>query len=344
MAINSPTTFIIGAGASAEFGLPVGIRLKQEIAEIMGQQDPRKLRLFNLIENSTNRWLGLKTKKSKLKLSDKGKAISELLKSSNDTTIDNFLHQNQEDEILEKLIKISISLIILMAEHESILNGPKPQFLSDNWLSKLIDIMHSGIGKDKSLLHKKVNFIIFNYDRCVEKLFFEKFRKIFQINENDAMNIISNFRIYRPYGSLGNIFKINIDNYLPFAADINPENLINGAKRIITYHENISHLNNSTEIRNLINSSESIYFLGFSYNIENMNLLHTIEDLRQRLPRNIYGTAYNIHPENHEMISNGIKLAMLNPQFFNASQQRVIIASQSSTCSEFIDQYRYHIV
>ncbi len=125
------------------------------------------------------------------------------------TSIDNFLDQNKEDPNLVNFLKMVIAYAIAEAEQKSKLsgNGKVEEIIhntSDYFLHDFMNIAVRGhqkgnIGDSLSNL----TFVIFNYDRCVERYLdhWMKFKFGFQF---DWQKIAPKF--IHVYGSLGDYF------------------------------------------------------------------------------------------------------------------------------------------
>ena len=176
------TLFILGAGSSAEVGLPVGeglkaaiakgidIRFKDGVNQISGDRqimqairDHANLRAATDLTydaNNTNPYL---YKAWQLK-----DALPHAL------SIDNLLDAHKGDEMAEACGKFGIARSILQAERRSRLfiddRGAKLDFsaLGNTWFAAFVKMLTENVSKcDVEHIFHDVSVINFNYDRCL---------------------------------------------------------------------------------------------------------------------------------------------------------------------------------
>jgi len=148
--IRTPTVFVLGAGASAEYGLPLGSDLVQLIVDAVGETGVlrKPLSICGVLE-------------SKLEI------FAEKLHRANLVSIDAFLEKNSPEFV--GIGKLCIGLSILFREQDAkrkLLESPP----SDHWLKYVWNIMRAETNA-ASFSENKVIFVTFNYDRLVEHYF-----------------------------------------------------------------------------------------------------------------------------------------------------------------------------
>ncbi len=178
---SGKTVFIIGAGASAEVGLPTGFQLKNKIAELLtfifpGGSSPSSgdLCIYEAIKRHVRaRGINLNEVNDHLRAAQHiSKALPQAI------SIDNLMDSLNGDEFIELVGKLAIARSILMAEQESKLYIIKQNVLKDRlrlrelestWYGSFFKLLFENCRKvDIADRLKSVVFIVFNYDRCLE--------------------------------------------------------------------------------------------------------------------------------------------------------------------------------
>jgi len=121
---NRRNVFVVGAGASREFGLPTGAELLDHLSAISGMDFERRINGNPHIYNSFIHLLSdyNADREAKADFND----ILTILKFINRNchiapSIDNFIHTHNENDLLVKISKLLICIAILEAESESTL-------------------------------------------------------------------------------------------------------------------------------------------------------------------------------------------------------------------------------
>jgi hypothetical protein len=173
---RTQTLFIIGAGASAELGLPVGRALAQTIAAKMDIRFEFGLKHIgggdlDLYQNITQQ------RRDRIdEFQNAGWLIRDGVGLA--ASIDDFLDQHRTNEVANLYGKAAIVKSILEAERKSRLyfdrfGGSKTDLnvanLTNTWLVKFVHMLGRNVPKENVReIFDPVSFIVFNYDRCVE--------------------------------------------------------------------------------------------------------------------------------------------------------------------------------
>lgn len=287
------TLFVVGAGASADFGLPVGSELQTEIANFL-RPDPSTEGFgrdidFALSELSS---LGLPYNK----LFDTLNWISRTLPLAR--SIDSFLEtQSERGGAISFLGKYAITTLIARGEASSSLCTPnknrRPDFqkLADTWLGQLWPLINKGGAAridEKGL--DDFAFLTFNYDRCIEQFLFHAFHDFYRLPEHQAVEFVERVSIHHIYGRLRG--GLPGQDGLPFGyADVTQQRL-EAARNIKTYSEQLD----DTEIKrigDMCREAERIIFLGFSFAPMNTELIGNAFQGSGALKK-VLGTAYRM--------------------------------------------------
>jgi hypothetical protein len=160
------TLFVIGAGASNEFDIPVGKDLATNISRKMDlRREDGDTSLYEHMKQSQDPKDNDKWQYAAFKIRD----ALPLCRS-----IDDFLDIHRSDEFKIAYGKAAIVKTILEAENKSSLyfNPQSHQTIAFNdnaetWLVKFMAVL-SQERRDVEKIFENVAFIVFNYDRCLE--------------------------------------------------------------------------------------------------------------------------------------------------------------------------------
>lgn len=292
------TVFVLGAGASDEFDMPLGVDLKKTIAnklnfewfDINGPSNPLADKLLSEAIHKANG-------------SVSAKMTGQFFEAINTyNTIDEFLASDPDNKDFQLCGKLAIVKSILDAEADSRLavkesyNGNREvdyNFLEDNkngtFLGSLVRQLRSEIKKgDFDKLFQNVSFINFNYDRCLERGLELGLSKAFpfdDVPEGEFKKWVKTATILRPYGCVGSYWQGD-ENYVPFGGgefstkNDRLEQLIELVDGIKTFSENESQMDNADLIKEEMFTAKKIVFLGFHFYSPNMKLLSPGLDFR----------------------------------------------------------------
>lgn len=287
------TLFVVGAGASADFGLPVGSALQRQIVKflrpdkhsenfgrdlefVMNEIQARGLRYENLF--ATLEWM------------------SDNLPMAR--SIDSFLEtQGNDGDAISFLGKYAIATLISRGEAASPLFLPrkdsKPNFdaIVETWLGQLwLLINKGGAAKVDEKGLDDYAFLTFNYDRCIELFLYRTFSSFFRMSHHTAQEFVERVSIRHVYGSLGDA--LGDSRGLPFGYTELAEERVESVGNIKTYSEQLAD-EEVQKIGAMFDWAEAIVFVGFSFAPMNTKLLQASFRGDESL-RKIYGTSYQM--------------------------------------------------
>ncbi|MBA2399599.1 MAG: hypothetical protein H0V72_13025 [Bradyrhizobium sp.] len=272
---NRKTLFIVGAGAGADFKLPVGPELARDIAQrtklgidhgrltkatadmdlalsFFERQDRRDhdyVAAFNLIQNGI------------------------LLANS----IDDFLNIHEADQGAVNVGKAAIVRSIIAAERDSHLwvdpsnmyNKMDLERIVGSWLVKFMQVLGPGRkAAEVDNVLDDVSFIGFNYDRCIEQFLTHALSHLYGVPRAKATEIVNRANIIHPYGWVGPFERV------PFGGQEHGRfDYLTLGQGVKTYTEQIEEESVITKMQTAIRDSRCIVFLGFAYHKQNMALL-----------------------------------------------------------------------
>ncbi|MCB1562999.1 MAG: hypothetical protein KDJ75_05430 [Alphaproteobacteria bacterium] len=350
---NQKTLFIIGAGASEEVGLPIGSKLKEIIANKVnikfenpfGQQlvsgDHRILsavRKYVAQQQEVNQGYQETFVRT-------GNYIHSAIGRS--PSIDYFLSSNADKPEVQLLGKLGIVHSILEAERSSPLyadhresHDPKPKLdrILNTWYNKLFMKLSNGHGRTdfQKKLHN-VDFIVFNYDRCVEHYFLHTVRNLYDLDQNQAVKLLEPLNIIHPYGTVGDLPWQHSNNQVAFGDDtVTAERLLGLSNKVATFMEQIVDQKIISRMQKLVENANTIIFLGFGFHDMNMTLLQPQDSHRVK---NVYASAFNESKPSQDDIRDSIlNLLKANDNVLLPSDDPTIHIYDKK-CTNLFDEY-----
>jgi len=266
--LNSKTVFILGAGASSEVDFPLGSELKKIIvskldleADYNGNVTRGEKKIFRHLNSKYPRRIN--EFYAFCRQISKGIVLSD--------SIDDFIDDHKHDERVAICGKLAIAYSILEAENcsklsfNSIDNSINFLFVEDTWYAKFYSLLKKNITKDNiDNIFNNVTVINFNYDRSLEHYLINAISQNYLIEKVQAQNIVSKLICYHPYGSIDHSVEFGSDKSLDF------DNIMSNLK---TYTQQVEDVEGLTKVKQAIQDSEVIIFLGMAYHKNNMDLL-----------------------------------------------------------------------
>lgn len=274
--IVKKTAFIIGAGASRDFGLPTGLELREEIiASKVNAGYFANLCIDNLTDHSYS-------------------SFCDHFRNSGINSIDLFLKFNP-NFINEG--KFAIAYTIKNRER-----GIAENIYKNSWIQLIYNKMIQGINEfnETWLINDNKNyFCTFNYDRILEHLFCNYLYNTFYQN----LDVIQCMKNTKKQGLL-NFFDINIDHVYGLIGGIDENSFENGSDESLQYHYKQIMLIKEREsdvshIINKIDTCERIFFLGYGFNDENNEILKLYKFKNKK---EMYATGYGLFEEERNEI------------------------------------------
>lgn len=266
--ITQPTVFVVGAGASQPYGLPLGGELKENILRRYNRDDPRA----NILTNTTPFVQG------------QINTFVDALRFSGLSSVDAFLERRTE---FMEIGKAAMGIELLHGEVHDTLWAT-----SNNWLSYLYGQM---IGNSlEEFANNKVAFITFNYDRCIEHFLFISLKNSFGKSNEETAAIANKIKVVHLHGRLGHLPWQQGKNAIAFG-----DNQIDLRKmQIVTSEIKVVHEDHKLDGRDadfdlahmMLVTAQRVYLLGFGFGARNVQRIK----LDVLAPRAFDGTAYGL--------------------------------------------------
>jgi hypothetical protein len=205
--------FVVGAGASFDFGFLTGSELASSIRNKIDNEFEES---FGRSSNSPLQ-RAFEASGTKEELDKAARALRSGLGPGQ--SIDQFLFLRRTNKVVRELGMIAIAEVILEAERQSQLSKfdaddfgkslAAQRATQNGWPVVLMDLLADGKQPHEvdEILFQDVAFLIFNYDRCVEQLLFHHLRMRHDVSENKALSIVRSIPMLHIYGVLGDPFE-----------------------------------------------------------------------------------------------------------------------------------------
>lgn len=331
---RSKTVFILGAGASAEVGLPVGSGLLKHICDLINiKYDHRMISGDHQVSEALKRIINEGSEVSEY--NHHLYAAWQVIQSANQAlSIDNIV-DGLEDPKVELVSKLGIARAIQISEAKSQFfqtkkDGTDRLYYSkfqDTWYDKLTKLICEN--RRKSELEKffeNLAFISFNYDRCIEAYLPGSVANYYGYEVPEVLNSFLKAPLVRPYGIAGEL-KWNRSSIPVGFGGNGTDYLINAARQIRTFTEGVQNDRLKSDITRVLEDASRVVFLGSAFHRQNLELLRT------KLNSNVevYATASSISKSDLEVIRGELA------DVFSMNPARIEFANVY--CNEFFERY-----
>lgn len=268
------TTVIVGAGASSDFGLPLGSTLVEKIFDLLDENfGPSRGSGNGVLANALRSRIG-----QGMSPQDVSAALALRDGLIGTGTIDQLIGARAHMPGVEEIGKLAISAAILQAEAESPLafDGQNREEAvralrgcRHSWIAAYLRQVVGPVAADKfrSAL-AQTDFVVFNYDRCLERYLYFHLRYVIGLGALEADQALERISITHVFGSLGD----GIHKDLCDAPYGDTSNLGRCASRIQTFTEKGSD-SLTRQLREVVEDAEQYVFLGFGFNPSNIRRL-----------------------------------------------------------------------
>ncbi|MDF1871506.1 hypothetical protein [Vannielia sp.] len=298
--------YVVGAGASCEFGFPAGTQLTKEISGYLRLGTDQ----FGNVKSGDTRILGAfdripppedGARRNRSYLSRVANDIAENMGLA--LSIDNYLEAKKKEEAAPELGKIGIARALLRNERKSKLwfdeqkgQSPRPRFADfpENWLTNLFQILTRARGLDQFLGALSSHyFVTFNYDRVIEQFFYCATKSYFSLDERQARDCITkHLNVVHVYGSLGDIMGPNV---VSFGNEDHSQYIFEASQNIHTFSEGVRAGTEINRAKRWLQESNVISFLGFSFLPLNVRALKPERPLSEK---RVFGTCHGLSADN----------------------------------------------
>lgn len=248
MTIHTPTTLILGAGASCHLDLPLGRDL---ICKIM-----------------TSR-VGFNQEYGEFNRSTVNEFRKRLSRSGYDS-IDAFLAENIDHS---RIGKLALTQVLISLERLERMYPPHPWNWYQYLFLKMID------DSNKTLRGNQLAIVTYNYDRSIEAFIFHSMIARWRLSEEQAADELRHVPIIHVHGSLGAFPRFPYNQNVGLSPnDEDVTECLERSESVKIIHELDDACEGfcSDEFRKaheLIKSAEKVYFMGFGFHEDNVRRL-----------------------------------------------------------------------
>jgi hypothetical protein len=321
---SGTTMFVIGAGASCDAGLPVGATLKVDIAKVLyfesvGDAMNRKMRGDNVIQKAFRRFCEIEQlQASEREFYTAAAHISGAMRAAK--SIDHFLHSHRNDQFIETCGKLAIARTILQAEGneiqsklfvspKNVLNRLDLGKLDGTWYLPFAELLCSCTLEELPDRLNRIQFIVFNYDRCLEHFLLWAIMIYFNLQQQEAAAYVNLIKIWHPYGKVGQLpWQPGLGLSVPFGS--NEYDVVNVAQQLRTFTESVDENDKEVkEMRKALDDANTTIFLGCAYHDLNMRLIQPVGGSRRDNGKEkvFYGTTYGLSKTHREIAENRVR-------------------------------------
>lgn len=337
------TVVVVGAGASAELGLPLGHDLKGQIANLFasGSRSHDEL-TYEAAQYADEEESGPFPRERKHW--EAGLRVAQGMSQA--LSIDNYINDHRDNARVATISKIAIVRCITRAERRcplyqepsgGISGRPRTanyfdfQKTEDTWLNSFFRILTQSCTLEE--LNERlsgVTFVVFNYDRCIEVFAAMWVASYHQISHVEAAEVVSAMKIYHPYGKVGELTRAQSPTgRSSFGSQTDGAGLHKLSASIRTFTESSDNDSEIEVIRQSLDLAQQVIFLGFGFIDLNMKLLASPG--KRYTPQRIIGTACGVSQFNLDVIRGSLY------EMFDTSDKDVHLPDQK--CRELVVNY-----
>ena len=266
--MKNNTVLILGAGASVDYGYPTGLELSEKIA-ISGTYSKFMKEVLMFCPTASQH------------IYQRGfNLIDKNFFRSRSLSIDSWLAKEENSECVDAA-KLLIAHVIGIRE-KSDFSPAQSGFLhmqyrnknrKRDWYQLLFNALSTNKFEDFPSSNDKLTVVTFNYDRSLEFYFLKAMQGMYrERSEGDCWEKLNLLNIKHVYGSVGDLPVANAEHGVEY-----------GSPFIEDYMNRIKNLNLIPELRNnnetisfiqgKLKEAQNIFFVGFSYDRMNLELL-----------------------------------------------------------------------
>lgn len=344
---QTPTVFIVGAGASCEANLPSGPGLKKIIGDklsitfsgtpTVSSGDQEIFNAFMAHPQGLNSVGGLLICSTRICA---GLPYAE--------TIDNYLHTHSSDKNLVLCGKLGIVRSILEAEAGSLLfvptDGPAAGHVDFNalektWYMKFLRMLAAGLTNETvDHIFDNVAVVTFNYDRCIEHFLAHALPRLFHIGTPRAQAIVNKLRIFHVYGSVGLLpWSQDAGSRVEFGGSYHANALLDAAGSIRTFTETYENDALLGQIHEVLRQAEVAVYLGYAFHKISLPLLKPAGPSSQK---KIFATRYLFSDQNWDVAHATLK----DGSWASGSSPLVLASGRGVPCCEFLYDWEHQIL
>jgi hypothetical protein len=255
------TVLLLGAGASACMGFPIGSELRKSILDLSRSHRIDFAIGAGLIRTDMSELYQFNTE----------------FGNSQTYSIDAFLARRPE---FSDIGKRAIATVLLESESQQ---DPLTIESDDNWYRYLFNLISSDDWK--SLTFEGVSIVTFNYDRSLQTYLLRAIQASYGVSSQQAAEKLKTLRLVHVYGSLGSPFEGDT-SYLVYGGGATRDRVEKAAASLRVIPEGRDDDPTLEAARKELESAKNIAILGFGFDETNLKRLNSEVTCRQSIPTN----------------------------------------------------------
>ena len=302
--IQTPTVFILGAGASKPYGLPTGVELRDLLIE----------KLRGAQSNKGGPGIVL----SELGHTDhEMRDFAESLQGSGQPSVDAFLAERDNFLTVGKRALAGYLIEMERMSHltettrdrrERAVRHGEAADQDDRWYDYVWTQM-SDSGRD-GITKNQVAFVTLNYDRPLEAYLTAAIRDSYGLTDPEAASILAEIPIIHVYGQLGKLHSRNAAEVRAYDQIVTSDSVLVASEQIVVMPEGDLDSPALEEASHLIQNARRVVFLGFGYHPENMIRLRMPQHVKSSPPNRFFGSASGLKRAEKTRISSSWQIKL----------------------------------
>lgn len=352
--LERDTTFVIGAGASFDLGLPLGDTLRDRIIEVLVDDPNRSIgftdeSIAKILRDRAVQEVGLSSWPTRIVAYRHAAGIIRgglPFARSIDTFIDGLRHVDH----IEFLSKLAIATVILRGEagaplsqrqvfaaNAEAIRAERLRRLLASWHTELTQILYDGHSVETlDQVFEHAAFVVFNYDRCLEEFLTISLMRRFNLERRHAEKLVEKCAIVHPYGLVG-ASNPDADGYIPFG-QVDDRQLVAATLRIRTFTETMES-EVSERIKDLVAQADVLVFMGFGWLPQNMELLHVGQ--RFTTTRQVFATTMKMEAGEvavvRDQINQMLRRGEYTPDYHDPAPPPPIFVNERGDCKALMN-------
>lgn len=274
--ISRPTVLILGAGASAEYGFPLGRGLRDRICCLPDSAAARAIADLGYEREEFRKFI-------------------QTLRHSGYTSVDWFLEDHPE---FTEVGKVAIAAALIPLENPDRLFPPGAP--TGHWYELLLNKLYSS---DGAFNGSPLSIVTFNYDRSLEHYLFRVLETRSGAADR-AVDALACLEIVHVHGRLGGLYPL-VGDGRPYLPQISSDEIRTAADQIIVIGKASGDTMEFERARALLFEAERIIFLGFGFHPLSVHRLGVFDepwDDERRARVRVQGTKLGVSPPAWEQI------------------------------------------
>lgn len=253
--LATKTVLVLGAGASYPYGYPLGSGLREEILSL-----PRTVAGKKVLYEA-----GITSSKMMNEGPEAVLSFLDAFKKSQMYSIDAFLARRAE---FSEIGKQCIAVVLLGKESEGrLLNQAE-----GHWYQYLLNKIVAERWQEVDF--ENLSIVTFNYDRSLERYLYVSLQAAFDQDEESVAEKLRKLKIVHVYGTLGSAFSVD-SGYFSYSGAIDYKRVRSAAAGLRVIPEGRQDDQALIEARRVLSEADSIGFLGFGFDVTNLDRLNS---------------------------------------------------------------------